>query len=116
MIVSGYEFGSSEISYYSKGSVESILSLCQTYYNQDQQQLLNEEMIDIIHKAHDQMAGEGLRVLACAAGEDSSAMIFLGLIGIHDVPRPNIQKNLEKLIGMGIQIIMITGDSGDLFF
>ena len=116
MVVSGYDVGSSEIRYYSKGSVESILTLCQTYYNQDQQQRLDEEMIKIIHNAHDQMTGEGLRVLACASGKSSSAMVFLGLIGIHDVPRPNIQKHLEKLIGMGIQIIMITGDSGEVIF
>lgn len=114
MIVFGLETGSSDMIYYSKGSVESILTACTTYQSVGAYPL-DDGIIEKINTAHDQMTQEGLRVLACACGSSPSNMMFLGLVGIHDIPRPNIGKHLEKLMGMGIQIIMITGDSGEYF-
>jgi Ca2+-transporting ATPase len=111
MVVFGYLADSSEMVYYSKGSVESILNICKTYDNGGPTPL-DGEVIDKIHRAHDKMTKEGLRVLACARGSKCKDMMFLGLVGIHDIPRPNIQQHLKLLMGMGIQVVMITGDSG----
>ena len=74
-------------------------------------------------EAHiDALSGEGLRVLAAAAREvpDSKRalapedlhedMVFLGLIGIIDPPRPEAIDAIRSCHTAGIRVKMITGD------
>lgn len=70
----------------------------------------------------DTLGGQGLRVLAAAsrdaeAGKNELAigdldgdMIFLGLVGIVDPPRPEAIEAIEKCRTAGIRVKMITGD------
>lgn len=41
----------------------------------------------------------------------SSNMIFLGLVAIHDAPRPEIKEAILKAQRAGIKVVMITGDN-----
>ncbi|RTL25394.1 MAG: cation-transporting P-type ATPase [Rhodocyclaceae bacterium] len=74
-------------------------------------------------EAHiDALSGEGLRVLAAAArdvpaSKDALAvedleedMVFLGLIGIIDPPRPEAIEAIRSCHEAGIRVKMITGD------
>ena len=61
---------------------------------------------------------KGLRVLSFAYSElqnpDSEpekGMVFVGLIGIEDPPRPEVSEAIRKCHEAGIKIIMITGDA-----
>ena len=69
----------------------------------------------------DQLSSEGLRVLAAAARtvpaskeelvqDDLEDMVFLGLIGIIDPPRPEAIEAIATCYQAGIQVKMITGD------
>jgi len=70
----------------------------------------------------DRLSQEGLRVLAAAAArvEDGrqalaiddldDGMVFLGLIGIIDPPRPEAIQAIAACHGAGIRVKMITGD------
>jgi magnesium-transporting ATPase (P-type) len=70
----------------------------------------------------DQLSAEGLRVLAAAAREVHASkhelaledieeeMIFLGLIGIIDPPRPEAIAAIKSCREAGIRVKMITGD------
>ncbi|OMG56136.1 carbonate dehydratase [Azonexus hydrophilus] len=72
--------------------------------------------------AIDRLSADGLRVLAAAARqvddgkehldvEDlDEGMIFLGLIGIIDPPRPEAVAAIKTCHGAGIRVKMITGD------
>ena len=72
--------------------------------------------------AIDRLSADGLRVLAAAArqvddGKDhldvedlDEGMIFLGLIGIIDPPRPEAVVAIKTCHGAGIRVKMITGD------
>lgn len=42
--------------------------------------------------------------------EPEKDMVFLGLIGLEDPPRPEVSEAIKKCHEAGIRIIMITGD------
>ena len=105
-----------------KGAPESIFTICShclmdgKILNFDE--TLRNRAITLFHS----MMDEGLRVLAFAFREIKSdeeiksneeaerGMVFLGLIGLEDPPRPEVPDAIKKCREAGIRIIMITGD------
>lgn len=93
-----------------KGAPEAIIKLCQLD-SEKQKEILN---------AVETMAKSGLRILGVAKGTHSDthwpatqqalSFEFLGLIGVSDPIRPNIDKSIQECYKAGIKVIMITGD------
>ncbi len=109
-----------------KGAPDIVLRQC-TYYQDryDQVVPLDDEQRRRIMEANDRMTSEALRVLGVAyrlvksIDEDGDGqldediereMIFAGLIGMIDPPRPEVPPALETARQAGIRTIMITGD------
>ncbi|MDB9328675.1 HAD-IC family P-type ATPase, partial [Nodularia spumigena CS-590/02] len=105
---------------YVKGSVEAILSRCQQMLDaQGEAEAVNRELIEQQVEA---LASEGMRVLAFAKKavpnkqnsldhEDiATGLIFLGLQGMIDPPRPEVIAAVRACKTAGIQVKMITGD------
>ncbi len=109
---------------HAKGAIEVLLPLCTHTIVHKAIASLDEgqrtKMVDVCHALMD----EGLRVLAFAykeiEGFDISSpdparieagLIFSGLIGLEDPPRPEVRGAIEKCTGAGIKVVMITGDS-----
>ena len=106
-----------------KGAPDIVLDLCTLYQRMDDTPLpLTEEQRMRILKANDQMTQEALRVLGVAYRvsqthpnmEDletlEEGLIFVGLVGMIDPPRPEVTPALVKGATAGIRTIMITGD------
>jgi sodium/potassium-transporting ATPase subunit alpha len=58
--------------------------------------------------------GEGESLLGGVRGDDGkleSGLVFLGLIGLQDPPRPEVPAAIAKCHDAGVRIIMITGDA-----
>lgn len=125
---------------YIKGALEQVLSRCDTYLTKDGREvILDEPRRKIARQAAEQMAAEGLRVLAFASGpvrgdvrasrngsrsrtpvgmtnpaendERFSGLVFAGLMGMNDPPRKDVHKAIWRLMTGGVRIIMITGDA-----
>jgi H+-transporting ATPase len=58
----------------------------------------------------DKLEGQGFRVLAVAAGP-SAAMKLVGLIALSDPPRTDSAALIKELNGLGVRIVMVTGDA-----
>lgn len=105
---------------YVKGSVEAIMERCVSSFDvAGRPAVLSSERI---HRAVEEMAAKGLRVLAFARGEIrqgttglnhpdvASGMTFLGLQGMIDPPRQEAILAVQQCHTAGIRVKMITGD------
>lgn len=105
---------------YMKGSVESLLPRCTKVQGNDG--LRMDDVKATVSQQVDSMTSQGLRVLAFAMkvmpAEQTSVnhedltndMVFLGLQGMIDPPRPEAITAVRACQNAGIRVKMITGD------
>jgi len=107
---------------YVKGSVDKVLEMCRTVFeNSDIRELTIEKMAEFEAK-NLEMASQALRVMALAYKECSAYpeelthdhiygnLTLVGLVGIIDPARPEAKKAVADCKKAGIKVIMITGD------
>ncbi len=110
---------------FTKGALEKILPLCDHILLQGARLTLDAKNRRHVFETYQALMDRGLRVLAFAQRgpenqrakdgwnrEIEKNMTFLGFIGLHDPPRPEVPEAVRKCRQAGIRIIMITGDAG----
>ncbi|BAY18605.1 cation-transporting ATPase [Anabaenopsis circularis NIES-21] len=107
---------------FTKGSPELILARCTEIHLGTNSAPLTESQRSQILAANDQMASQGLRVLGFAykpltevppEGSDEESekgLVWLGLVGMLDAPRPEVRAAVAECRQAGIRPVMITGD------
>ncbi len=99
-----------------KGAPEIILDSCKQWLTADGETVLDVSIREMILEAARRMAGGALRVLAVASKPVATlenaerGMLFLGLIGMIDPPRPEAKAAIQTCVEAGIKTVMITGD------
>ncbi len=101
---------------FTKGAVDGLLPLCRTIWLNGAAVPLDDHWVQRIDVAHSQMAQNGMRVLGLAMRweTDNKAveedLIFIGLTGMIDPPRPEVKTAVATCKAAGIRPVMITGD------
>jgi Ca2+-transporting ATPase len=106
---------------FTKGSPELTLAHCtQIILGNNCEPLTDNQRAEILAE-NDRMASQGLRVLGFAykpllevpegQGEEHEVnLIWLGLVGMLDAPRPEVRAAVQECRNAGIRPVMITGD------
>ncbi|MQL53154.1 HAD-IC family P-type ATPase [Desulfofundulus thermobenzoicus] len=114
-------YGNEDCYSFVKGAPDVILQLCGHYQGDGGVMPLDELSRRRFMRAVEKMAAGALRVLgvACrplngqAPGDNPEAekeLVFLGLLGLHDPPRPEVRAAIHRCRQAGIRVVMITGD------
>ena len=102
-----------------KGAPERVLQICNRYSDGETTREISNIIRSRIEEANENLAKSALRVIAVAykdVTEKPSSdtlekdLIFAGLIGIIDPPRPEAAKAVQTCKKAGIKPVMITGD------
>lgn len=104
---------------YTKGAPEAILPKCRTEYRGGKIEPLTAARREELTQINAEMARRALRVLAFAYREHAPGadaeyaetdLIFVGLAGMIDPPRDEVQEAVLACHTAGIRPVMITGD------
>ncbi|TYP56725.1 cation-translocating P-type ATPase [Thermosediminibacter litoriperuensis] len=112
--------GRGELFLFTKGAVDVVLGLCDRIEVNGKLREITDADKKKITEINEDMGREALRVLAVAykkvnlsQAADANLerdLIFVGLTGMIDPPRPEVVGAVEKCFAAGIRPVMITGD------
>jgi Ca2+-transporting ATPase len=102
---------------YAKGAPRRLLDMSSSIATESGTQPLDEAARITVMRANDAMAGDGLRVLALAAGPVATAsesamqgLEFVALVGFADPPAEGVRDAIVRLRAAGLRTVMLTGD------
>ncbi len=114
-----------EIIQFTKGAPDEVLKRCTKFWSDGQEKPLDDKTREEIISQNREMAGQALRVLCGAQrswdsipdnqepGNLEEELCYLGLSGMIDPVRPEVQDAVKECREAGIRPIMITGDHKD---
>ncbi len=104
---------------FTKGALDRVLKRCTSYVQDNQILPLDDAAKKRVLAENKKMCADALRVIcfafkeACSGDIVEEDLVFLGLCGLQDPPRPEIEEAVKKCRKAGMRPVMITGDYKD---
>ena len=106
---------------YTKGAFDMLLQKCTKILDLNKERKITEEDIANLKKANKEMGSNALRVLGLAYKTThlndrdglEGDLVFVGLVGMIDPPRKEVEGAVKTCAKAGMTAIMITGDHLD---
>ncbi|XP_049777560.1 calcium-transporting ATPase type 2C member 1 isoform X1 [Schistocerca cancellata] len=100
-----------EETYFVKGALEKVLQQCTKYLINGTVQPLNaKKEQEYLAEAYE-IGRKGLRVMGMARGSSLQDLVYTGLVGICDPPRPFVRESIQTLVQSGVKVTLVTGDA-----
>ncbi|MEM4270611.1 MAG: cation-translocating P-type ATPase [Candidatus Pacearchaeota archaeon] len=108
---------------YVKGAPEVVIKKCDYEILNGKIKRINKIRKQELLSEYEEMASQGLRVLAFAYKKiyglkrdltqeiAENELVFVGFQGMIDAPRPEVKEAIKECENAGIKVVMITGDS-----
>lgn len=104
---------------FSKGAPEILIKKCKFIKINDKIIEFSENLKEKIKNINNNMTDKAYRVIAFATkkvekftidDDVENELVFLGLVGLMDNPKPEVKRSIDKCFKAGLTPIMITGD------
>ena len=107
---------------YTKGAPETIINKCSHILVNGKKIKLDSKSKESVTRSFEDLAKLGLRIIALATKDFKGVLpknrtnletdlVFVGLVGIEDPPRPEVKDAINMAANAGIRTIMVTGDN-----
>ena len=100
-----------------KGAPEAVLEVATAVMTGDGEESLDDAGRDAWQERNEALASEGFRALALAqktvadeGAEPYEKLTLIGLVGLYDPPRAEVEHAIRACRDAGIAVVMITGD------
>ena len=100
-----------------KGAPEAVLEVAGYVLSETGEEPLEDVVRQLWAERAEELASQGLRVLACADKREEDAdtapyenLTFLGLVGLEDPPRADVPDAIRDCRRAGVRVVMVTGD------
>ncbi len=118
-----HSVGSSQV-VYTKGAIDNLIDKCSRILINGKIEKMTTHYKMLIFDAVKDMGEKALRVLGFAKktvkkivpSDIETDLVFLGLVGLQDPPRPQARNSVKTCLKAGMIPVMITGDHKDTAF
>lgn len=120
MMTTMHRQGEGNVSF-TKGAPDQLMKRCNRILENGDVRNITQADVDKIMGAMQEMSLDALRVLAVGYRDDAPTvceenLVFAGLVGMIDPPRPEAKDAVEIFKGASVRTVMITGDHRDTAF